>query len=132
MNKKFDRLIDIAFAHYPQHNLRCNHFTFALYGPKIMKIGINDPKTHTRNLQYNYFSRNNKDMRDQVGLHSEMDCVIKLGLSNCTHLTFINIRIDKNQQLNMAQPCRGCLSLFGQVGFKRIFFTNVRGEWSQL
>ena len=61
-------------------------------------------------------------MADQVGVHSEMDAVIKLGLSDCSGLSVINTRIDRNNQLAMSKPCLGCTDMLRGLNFKRIYY----------
>ena len=61
-------------------------------------------------------------MADQVGVHSEMDAVIKLGLSDCAGLTIINTRIDRNGELAMSKPCAGCTHMLAQLNFDSIYY----------
>lgn len=61
-------------------------------------------------------------MADQVGIHSEMDAVLKLGYTDCAGLTMINTRIDRNHQLAMSCPCKGCMHMLSQLNFKKIFY----------
>jgi len=61
-------------------------------------------------------------MADQVGVHSEMDAIIKLGLTDCSGLTLINTRIDRNNQLAMSKPCLGCTDMLRNLNFRRIYY----------
>ena len=63
-------------------------------------------------------------MGDQVGVHSEMDAVIKLGLSDCTGFTLINTRVDRNNKMAMSKPCRGCTDMLRRLNFKKIYYFN--------
>lgn len=122
--KIFNKVKEISFALLNEHPSlhRCRHFTFILDGSKIIKIGFNRSKTHPRNLRYGYINRRGEFMADQVGVHSEMDAVIKLGLSDCSGLSVINTRIDRNNQLAMSKPCLGCTDMLRGLNFKRIYY----------
>ena len=66
-------------------------------------------------------------MADHVGIHSEMDAIIKLGMSNCTGLTIINTRIDRNNEMAMSKPCRGCTDMLRQLNFSNVYYYNDIG-----
>lgn len=122
--KIFNKVREISFALLNEHPSlhRCRHFSFILDGNKIIKIGFNRSKTHPKNLLYSYTNRRGEFMADQVGIHSEMDAVIKLGLSSCPGLTLVNTRIDRNNQLAMSKPCLGCTDMLRKLNFRRIFY----------
>ena len=61
-------------------------------------------------------------MSDQVGVHAEMDAVIKLGASNCASLTLINTRVDRTGKLAMSRPCKGCTDMLRQLNFHSIYY----------
>lgn len=122
--KIFNKVKEISFALLNEHPSlhRCRHFSFILDGNKIIKIGFNRSKTHPKNLLYSYTNRRGEFMADQVGIHSEMDAVIKLGLSSCSGLTLVNTRIDRNNKLAMSKPCLGCTDMLRKLNFRRIFY----------
>jgi deoxycytidylate deaminase len=108
---------------------RTFHTTFIIKKNKIQKIGINCNKTHPKNLKYDYVGREGVDIRGFVGVHSELSAILKYGKDDCSDCIFVNVRIDKNGSVSMAMPCRGCQSLFNQVGFKRVYYTDRNGEF---
>jgi len=126
------RYIEISKALRPeQHCRRTFHTTFIVRKGKIQRIGINAFKTHPRNLLYDYVGAEGVDIRTMIGLHSELDAVIKMGKRDCSDCVFINVRINKHGQVSMAAPCQGCQSILRQVGFKQVFFTNNDGEFEE-
>jgi len=131
---QFKKLIEIAKALSPinRTDVRNHHVTFMLKKRKIVAIGVNNAKTNTKNLKYNYTNKDNKCVRTSVNTHSELASVIKYGKENCSDITFINIRIDRNGNLNNSSPCKGCTSLLKQVGFKKLFYTTQQQTFEEL
>lgn len=132
---RFKRLIEVARALSDgnRNDLRNHHVTFMLKKSRIVSIGINHPKTNTKNLKYAYFNRQNKHIGTECGTHSELAAIINYGKKDCTDITFVNIRIDRNGKVNNSLPCSGCSSLLKQVGFKKVYHTNSQGnflEWT--
>ena len=64
-------------------------------------------------------------MADQIGIHSEMDAVIKLGYSDCAGLSIVNTRINRRNELDMSMPCGGCLDMLQSLNFKDIFYVDA-------
>lgn len=113
------------------YELRTFHTTFIVKKNKIQKIGINTKKTHPANLKYNYYSNAGADLRTMVNIHSELSAILKYGKEDCSDCTFINVRIDRRGKINTSKPCRGCQDLLTKVGFKRMYFTNLNGEFEE-
>ena len=125
--KIFSKVKEVSFALLQDHpsSHRCRHFSFIVDGSRIIKIGFNRSKTHPRNLKYHYYNKKGEFMADQVGVHSEMDAVIKLGWSDCSGLTIINTRIDRNGDLAMSKPCIGCTHMLTQLNFDSIYYYDA-------
>lgn len=68
-------------------------------------------------------------MGDQVGVHSEMDAVIKLGITDCTGLTIVNTRVNRNNKLDMSKPCRGCMDMIRKLNFKSVYYMDGIGHF---
>ncbi len=123
--KNFNRLIEIARALKPgNHPTRTFHTTFILKGSKVLSIGMNSAKTHPRTLKYNYHC--------QPNTHSELSALLKLGREDCSDLTFVNVRLTKDNEIGISKPCRGCMDMLNQVGFKSIIYTVQGDRFEQL
>lgn len=128
-----DRYVEISKALMPDElDTKTFHTTFIVKKGRIQKIGINSTKTHPRNLLYKYVGKEGKDIRTMIGVHSELNAIIRYGREDCSDCTFINVRIDKNGNVAIAAPCKGCQNVLRQVGFKQVYYTNDTGvfeEW---
>lgn len=126
----FKRLTDLARALV---NKKHRHVSFVTRRNKIVSVGINNiNKTHTKNLKYNYIGRENKDIRQEVGIHSELSAALKMGEEDLRKHNLINVRINKNGKIDMSKPCRGCQDLIRQLNFNKVFYTNKHGQFEQL
>lgn len=132
--KVFDRIKEVSLALLQEHpaSHRCRHFSFILDGSHIIKIGYNRRKTHPKNLLYAYKNRRGELMADQIGIHSEMDAVIKLGYTDCSGLTLVNTRINRNNVFDMSKPCHGCLDMLRKLNFSKVFYIDNNKQFRQL
>lgn len=130
----FDKIIEVSYALINKHNadLRCRHFSFIMDKNKIISIGLNSLKTHPKNLKYNYVNKLNQNISDIVGTHSELSAVIKLGEEDCSGLTLVNTRINRNNELDFSAPCSGCLDMIKQLNFKNVYFSNNSGTFDKV
>jgi len=130
----FNKIIEVSYALINKHNadLRCRHFSFILDRNRIISIGMNSTKTHPLNLKYNYVNKDNKSISDIVGTHSELNAVIRLGEEDCSRLTLINTRINRNNVLDYSAPCSGCSDMIKQLNFKNVYFSNVQGKFDKI
>jgi len=130
----FEKLVDISKGLMPtSFQFKSFHVTFAFYKKKLIKIAVNKPHhTHPFNLQFNYQNRReNKNISDEIGLHSELACLLKIGQEDTSNLTFINIRIDKNNQVTNAKPCGGCQQALKQFGYKKVYYSCQGGYFQE-
>ena len=126
----FERYIQISKALMADHfTAKTFHTTFILKKNRLQKIGINLDKTHPENLKYKYYGKEGVDIRSRVGIHSELSAIMKYGKEDCSDCVFVNIRIDKNGNQTIAKPCKGCQDLLRQIGYKKVFYTNEKGEF---
>lgn len=130
----FNKIIEVSYALINKHNadLRCRHFSFILDRNRIISIGLNSPKTHPLNLKYNYVNKNNEKISNIVGTHSELSAVIRLGEEDCSRLTLVNTRINRNNMLDFSAPCSGCCDMIKQLNFKNVYFSNIQGKFDKL
>lgn len=129
----YSRLIDITRALKGKHQTgRVFITTFAFYKRKLLAIGNNSyEKTHP--LTFGYKTSKVNNVNYEAKLHAEICCLIRLGLEDCSDITFINVRIDNNNQPNMARPCMNCFNILSkQVGYKKIIYTDQNGNFIEL
>ncbi len=131
-----NRYIDLTLALKDNcHNFkcRCKHFSFIVNKNKILSIGINNPrKTHPRNLKYKYTGRYNNNISEFVGIHSELSAILKYGFEDCTNHILINTRVNAAGDIANSKPCSGCQNLLSQLNFKKVYYTNDKGQFDQL
>lgn len=123
---KFKRLEEIARALKPIHQSgKSFHVTFVYKKNKMICIAHND---YRKNHPYHRFGRYHPTKGDGgkyiAGLHSECSALIKLGLDDCSHLTFINLRINNRNESAISKPCRNCQKVLDKVGYKGLWFWN--------
>jgi len=131
------KIIEISKALKPaDFDARCWHTTFAFRKGKLLAIGVNKPRhTHPKNLEFDYRSMRevpSKKTASVIGTHSEMICLLRLGFEDVSRITFFNVRIDRNGEANLARPCSGCLHALQSLNFRKLYFTNSKGEFEKL
>ena len=129
----FNKIIEVTYALINKHNadLRCRHFSFILDRNRIISIGMNSIKTHPMNLKYNYVNKNKESISNIVGTHAELNAVIKLGEEDCSRLTLVNTRINRNNLLDNSAPCSGCSDMIRQLSFKNVYYSNIKGNFDK-
>lgn len=128
----FEKYIEITKALMADNfTAKTFHTTFILKKQRIQKIGINTDKTHPLNLRYQYMGKDGTDIRRFVGVHSELSAILKYGKEDCSDCVFVNVRIDRNGKTAISKPCVGCQDLLQQVGFKRLYFSNVNNKFEE-
>jgi deoxycytidylate deaminase len=128
-DRKINKCIEITKALREQRGSgRSFHSTFIFDKGKLLSIGFNNYKKLHRHHKFGIY-KGTKDNPEKyiAGIHSEIDAIIKLGRTDCSRLTFINIRIDKNDKPNMSKPCENCFRVLQGLGFKQIYYTDSFG-----
>ena len=122
----FKRLEEITKALKPTKQTgKSFHTTFAFKGNKMLAIGCNNyNKLHPRHKFGNYEPTKDLASNYTAGIHSEISCIIKLGIEDCSDITFVNIRIDNNDNSAISKPCLNCGSVLEQIGNKKVWFYN--------
>ncbi len=127
-DRKINRSVEIARALKSKYATgRSFHITVIFDKNKIISIGINNYlKTHPKSYKYM-----KKEVVNESGylpsIHSELSAVLKLGEEDCSNYSFINVRLDNNNQINNSRPCSGCIELLKQVGFNQFHYSNEKG-----
>lgn len=127
--KLVDRYVEIARALKSKHQSgRAFHITVIFDKRKVLAIGLNDYGKEHRRLKYGIFSPTKGGSGYKPSIHSELSAILKLGEEDCSNFTFLNVRIDNNNEPNLAKPCLNCFNILkNQVGFKKIIYTTKRG-----
>ena len=120
---KFRRSAEIAQALRSRHSTgRYFHTTTVFNKNKILAIGVNDyNRSHPLAVKYK-----KKEVWNDYSpsIHSELSAILKLGLEDCSDLTFFNIRVDKFGNICNSKPCSGCSELLKQIGFKKLYYST--------
>lgn len=111
---------------------RCRHFSFVFDGPRLVSVGLNNRKTHPRNLLYSYVGREDLDISSFVGTHSEMSAVLRLEGGVCRGLKMVNLRINRRGEFDYSRPCRGCFDMMRSLDFKEVFHTDRDGSFVRM
>lgn len=131
----FNRIEEIARALYDpdEHPLRTFHATFILQKRKLLSIGINSPKTDPTNLFNPKVGREGELIHDK-GTCSELAALKKL-ISKSQIRTekcwLVNIRINRNGELDWSPPCSSCQSLLKRYSFDKVFYSGNMGEFKR-
>ena len=94
-----------------------------------------DPVTSADKLAVNkeYVDKYGNNRSHLVGLHAECDALIKLGETDCSGYSFVNIRITPMNKVGYACYCNGCYNLLKQVGYKKLYFSyDDAGNFNQI
>lgn len=98
------------------------HTTFAFRGNKLLSIGINNYNKHHPSHKFGKYKPTKGSGIYVPGIHSEVSALIKLGLEDCSDITFVNFRINNNGTLANSKPCLNCKRVLEQVGYKKIWY----------
>lgn len=98
------------------------HTTFAFRGNKLLSIGINNYNKQHPSHKFGQY-RSTKGSGIYVpGIHSEVSALIKLGVEDCSDITFVNLRIDNNGKLANSKPCFNCTRVLNQIRYKNVWY----------
>lgn len=123
--KVLKKIEEIGYALVPSNRSESCFFHVAaiFQRNKILSIGQNSFKTHPIAKKYGH--------RNSI-LHAEVAAIIRHGLEDCSGLNMAVLRINRKNDLTISKPCPCCQSIITNVGFKKVFFTNQKGQWEQL
>lgn len=122
--KIIKKAISIAKAICPEtqsQGLRTSHVAFLIKKNKIIKIGWNKKRTHPQICKHPYHE-------GYVGIHAELDAVLKSGEDELHDHSMIVLRFDRKGKLNNSKPCPGCASVLSQVGITDIYYSGADGK----
>jgi cytidine deaminase len=131
------KLEETAFSLFDRSSdKRCHHFSFVLYKNRIIAIGQNNRKTHPVNLKNKKFSiYSGLDFSTEKYTCSEYNAILKLKrLTNIDtkKCQLVNLRINRNEEIDYAKPCSSCRNLLNYFEFKSVEFTDKKGEYIRM
>jgi len=98
------------------------HTTFVYRGNKMLCIAANNYNKAHRRHKYTEYKPNKPGANYQPCLHSEISALIRMGLEDCSDLTFVNIRIDNNSNPAISKPCPNCARVLKSVSYKNLWY----------
>ena len=127
ISRRFHNYINIA-KEFLRNGYDCNgrafHCCFAVDHGKVLTIGFND---YSKKIDYlpelgkvKFFDDPISEYR--MGLHAEIDAILKLGKRDFSSISFFNIRIDRNFHCKTSAPCPNCKRMLEIVGAKNIYY----------
>ena len=124
---RMHRYVNLAKAMFRKgatSNGRTFNVTFAVKKSKIIAIGINDYDRHMvgycKSLKTVY--RRFGEPSYKPSLHSEMSSLLKIGMDDCSDISFYNVRLNRSCHCCNSQPCSNCFHMLKSVGYKHIYF----------
>lgn len=119
----FSRLEDITRAMKPLYQSgKSFHTTFVYHGSKLITIGNNSYDKQNLYYRFGQYKSNRTQGNYKAGLHSEISSLIRLGLEDCFHLTFVNVRLNNLGETAISKPCSNCLRNLRAVGYKNLWY----------
>ena len=116
-----NKAVQIAHSLCPTNKQNKNsHIAFLVRSNVIEKIGLNKRRTHPEITKHPYHE-------GYVGIHAELDCILKLDKEDLSDYNMIVLRIDGKGKLNMSKPCAGCQSLLKQFNVKNVWYSDSTG-----
>lgn len=103
---------------HPKFGNGRHHFTFIVQDNKIIEMGINREGPPLKTFGY----------EDYQGIHSENDAYKKAkGILGDKIFEAVNIRLNNQDSLRLAAPCRCCHEFLKILGCKTIWFSTNEG-----
>jgi hypothetical protein len=121
--KRLTRLEEIARSLKPaRQSGRAFHVTAVYRKKKLVCIAHNDYNKRHRHHKFGVYAGDHPGSDYQSGIHSETAALIKMGVEDCSGLTFVNIRIDNKGAPAISKPCKNCQRLLDSVGPKEVWY----------
>ena len=97
---------------------------FAVKKSQVIAIGLNDydrdMSGYNRHLRTVYKKYGEKTY--VPSLHAEISSILKIGIDDCSALSFYCIRLDRGCHCQNSQPCANCMRMLRMVRAKNIYF----------
>lgn len=127
---KLSRLIEVAKCLKPERQTG-KHFVScaAFLGSRMVGLGFNDyTREHPRHKFGEYKPTRSDSKNYKPSLHAEIALIKKLK-HDPQDLTFYIVRIDNNNQVALARPCKNCEKQLYKTGFRRIVYSINQSEF---
>ena len=85
-------------------------------------IGTNSYTKQNLHYKFGQYQSNRTQGNYNAGLHSEISGLIRLGIEDCHHLTFINVRLNNLGRPAISKPCTNCTRNLRAVGYKYLMY----------
>ena len=124
MNNRLNRIIEIAKCLKPEKQSG-QHYVVAgaMLGSRLVGLGFNDyNKEHPRHKFGEYKPTRGDSKNYKPSLHAETDLLRRLK-HDPQDVTFYVVRIDNNNQVALARPCKNCFGVFQKYGYKKIIYS---------
>jgi len=121
--------IALAVSISPSNGKRNKHVALIVKGNRILSVGVNSERSHP-------LAKRLKLTKESESQCAELNACLKLGLTHkeelpdFSGLTIIVVRVSKSGTLIMSKPCVGCQQLIRQCGFRKVYWSNEKGELS--
>lgn len=124
MNNRLNRIIEIAKCLKPEKQKGKQFIVCAGFlGSRMIGMGINDcTKQHPRHKFGEYKPRRDFSSKYIASVHAEISLLKKLK-HDPQDVTFYVVRIDNNNQVALAHPCKNCFGVFQKYGYKKIIYS---------
>lgn len=103
---------------------RTFNLCFVTKKSQVIAIGLNDYDKcmdgYNRKLKTVYKKYGERTY--VPSLHAEVSSILKVGVDDCSSLSFYCIRLDKGCHCQNSQPCANCLRMLRMVRAKNIYF----------
>lgn len=127
VKNRMHRYVNIAKALFRKgatSHGRTFNVCFAVKKSQVIAIGLND---YDRDMSG--YNRHLKTVYKKYGektyvpsLHAEVSSILKIGIDDCSALSFYCIRLDKSCHCQNSQPCANCMRMLRMVRAKNVYF----------
>lgn len=128
---RVSRVVEIARALKPlKATGKPFHVTACYKKNKLISIGWNDYRHFHPAKRFGAYM-GYKQSRDKYipGRHSEIAAILNSGQTDFSDITFINVRINNSDNIDIAKPCPNCSRvLIDQLCVKSIIYTKTDGS----
>jgi len=119
--KKLNRLTKIAETHIKQNQHPKPMVAIIVKGSRIVGIGTNKTKTHTKQAEHSRY----KDICKSIKLHAEIDAILATPEALLQGSDIYVIRIRRmDGSLGSSTPCPACMGACIKAGLRRIYFVE--------